>query len=184
MNWFILALRNTFNFKDRARRREYGWFLVGNAVIGLFIALLEFAGLFLGVNELLIVIYILNLIISIPLWIAAISITTRRLHDLGYSGWWQCLPIVIALIIFLASFLITSMQPSSDSLALIGGGFAVVFALLGLLLLGFGIWLIFKDGQRFENKYGKDPKFSQDIENDERIFLNDKKSENKVIQKF
>lgn len=26
MNWFILALRNIFNFQGRARRKEYGWF--------------------------------------------------------------------------------------------------------------------------------------------------------------
>lgn len=100
MNWFLLALRNTFNFRDRARRREYGWFLLGQFIITLFLELLTTAGGMLGLEILSLVFALVGVVAGIWFAIASVSITTRRLHDLGYSGWWQLCPFAVAVLLY------------------------------------------------------------------------------------
>lgn len=187
MNWFILALRNIFNFKDRARRREYGWFLVGNAVVGIFFNILEAGSVFLGVNEITIIAVIVNLIITILLGIASISVTARRLHDLGYSGWWQCLPLLIIIAIFAMAFITGMLFDSETGNMVISSIWSAIFLIFAFCMLCFYLWLIFKDGQRFENRYGKDPKADLTIKNNEQNTLpnlSEEKTENKIVQKF
>ena len=66
----------------------------------------------------------LFLLISLP------CIATRRLHDVGKSGWWSWLLMVL----LLSS--VTSLE---------------------VVALMFGFWLIFKDGDPGKNKYGDPP---------------------------
>lgn len=187
MNWFILALRNIFNFKDRARRREYGWFLVGNAVVGIFFNILEAGSVFLGVNEITIIAVIVNLIITILLGIASISVTARRLHDLGYSGWWQCLPLLIIIAIFAMAFITGMLFDSETGNMVISSIWSAIFLIFAFCMLCFYLWLIFKDGQRFENKYGKDPKADLVVANtaaDSLSDLNKEKAGKQIVEKF
>lgn len=151
MEWFMLALRNTFNFKGRARRKEYGWFLVFNFLIAVVLVLLETASIELGLLDLATLFAFANGLIGLGLFITTISLTTRRLHDLGYSGWWQLL------------------------------GNLLVITIIGYII--YILVLIFKDGQRFSNKYGTDPKatssdWAQNVEKEEP------EHKNKIVQKF
>jgi len=102
--WFIKVMKNGFNFSDRARRKEYWCFVLATFIISIFIAVIQNvifgvsfanpevelnAGDFLGL--------IFNLIILIP----SIAVTTRRLHDINKSGWWQLIYFLPILGIFI-----------------------------------------------------------------------------------
>lgn len=73
---FSESIRTCFSkyatFSGRATRSEFWWF-------ALFCVLLSLPLAFLGP---------LAPLLLIPLWIPAISVEVRRLHDTGRSGWW------------------------------------------------------------------------------------------------
>ncbi len=72
-----MAIRNYFVFKGRATRAEYWWWVVF---------------LFLATIPLTIASFIIPLLgqaFQLFTLIPSISLTARRLHDIGKSGWWQ-----------------------------------------------------------------------------------------------
>lgn len=164
MNWFIQALKRTFTYRGRARRAEFGWFNLIAFLINLALTIIPFVLFGLGANLLenvyqsetigtvsgvgVIIFVVLSYLFSLITTLVHFSITCRRLHDLGYSGWWQLavylgLPIII--------FTLTFLNIDSGVIGLIG-----ILAVLCYLV--FILVLFFKDGQRFTNKYGEDPK--------------------------
>lgn len=160
MNWCLFALKRSFNFFDRARRREYGWFYLINMLISIMLNVLVGVCVAIGLegiaNGLQIVLYLYQFAILIPM----ISVTTRRLHDLGYSGWWQLLPYLVVIVLSVASVLALARELGG---AISGAEYSLY--LLTLASIGcvwiFVLFLIFKDGQRATNKYGEDPKAVQ-----------------------
>lgn len=75
-------------FNGRATRSEFWWF-------GLFCLIVPFAfgriGRNIGYDALEVVSDIFSLAILIPSW----AVGSRRLHDVGRSGWWQLLALTI-----------------------------------------------------------------------------------------
>jgi uncharacterized membrane protein YhaH (DUF805 family) len=63
-------------FTGRATRSEFWWFF-------LFQVLLAIAASFFG--------DVISGLISLALLLPALAVGTRRLHDIGKSGWWQLL---------------------------------------------------------------------------------------------
>ena len=157
MNWFLFALKNTFNFRDRARRREYGWFYLINVLIVITFNILVSVCVAIGLENLGIGLNSLSYFYQLITAVTAISLTTRRLHDLGWSGWWQLLPYAVA-----AMFGVATMFSLEKELG--GAITGTEYALYGLTVFGsiaviaFSLLLLFKDGQSFSNKYGEDPK--------------------------
>ena len=80
------AFINYFNFKGRATRSAF-WFFLLFEIIYFIVAglLLGFAG---ATDE---VIDIAIFVLIIPVVIPGISLTARRLHDFNQSGWMQCI---------------------------------------------------------------------------------------------
>lgn len=111
------ALRNCLTVKycsvqGRASRSEYWWFMLFSAVAT---ALLE--------N-----IPVVGMLASLAFIVPSICVTSRRLHDIGWSGWWQILPLVL----FLASVasLVVDISGIAFVLLFVGGlGFALYFGL-------------------------------------------------------
>lgn len=100
IDWFVKGLKNYANFKGRARRKEY-WFFVLSQFILIFIAAILDSILFGDPS-------LLYTIVALGLFIPSLAVAVRRLHDIGKSGWWYliCLiPIIgsILLIIWLAT---------------------------------------------------------------------------------
>lgn len=89
MKWFIKCFKQYFDFKGRARRKEY-WYFTLFCII--FSILVELVGMGLGM---LMGSYILDStlikIFYIATFIPSISVSVRRLHDIGKSGWWTLL---------------------------------------------------------------------------------------------
>ena len=110
MTTFGQAVKSCFNqycgFKGRASRAEFWWFTLFTAIVGFvlgfvdgllftstenaFFALLGFSGLFrLGV------------------FLQALAVTARRLHDTDKSGWWMLLYLTIigGIVVFIFTLL-------------------------------------------------------------------------------
>ncbi|MCB1651695.1 MAG: DUF805 domain-containing protein [Alphaproteobacteria bacterium] len=87
------VFKNSFNFKDRAMRSEYWYFMLfsmgAGFVAGLFDAasfpemLAEYGTGPVGIIE------------GLALLVPSISVTIRRLHDVNKSGWWQLIALTI-----------------------------------------------------------------------------------------
>lgn len=95
------CLKNSVNFKDRAVRSEYWWFVVFCVVVLVGLVGLEVALLGRKTAVLTGVAWVL---LQLPL----LAVTVRRLHDTGKSGWLQLISFVplvgpILLTVWLAS---------------------------------------------------------------------------------
>ena len=92
------------------------------------------------------------------LWLLALvplALASKRLHDIGKSGWWQLLPlggfILVFLILFSAGAYFESLWPMSLMELLV----SLVLFLGSIVLLI--VWLA-KKGDEGPNKYGPDPR--------------------------
>lgn len=157
MNWYKkVVFENYANFNGRARRSEYWYFILFNALFSLALTIIDdLLGLNFGTAES----GILNTVYSLAVFIPSFAVSVRRLHDIGKSGW--LLLIAYGSIILLAVFLILgTFMYSFDSSALI-----MIFA---LLIIAVAIWLLIMfctEGDDFTNKYGPDPKaFNEEID--------------------
>jgi len=105
-----------FTLSGRASRSEYWWFqLFGFVLAAILILLLSpiFGGHVLGnpTAE-----NVLSLILLFAFAIPQITVTVRRLHDIGRSGWWyliQLVPILGTLVIFIFCVM-KSKEPETD----------------------------------------------------------------------
>ena len=84
---FFSALKNWKNFYGRASRSEFWYFVLASFLLGIIVFLFE-----LSVG----IVYIesgnrgiLSIALELFLAIPYISVTSRRIQDRGYSGWWQ-----------------------------------------------------------------------------------------------
>lgn len=84
MSWYIRAIKNYTNFSGRAQRSEF-WFFV------LFYNLIGFSLLLVDATIQAPLFSILFLLWNI---IPGLSVTFRRLHDTGRSGWWLLLALI------------------------------------------------------------------------------------------
>lgn len=96
MNYFIDAFKKYTDFNSRSRRKEYWMFVLIYSIIIIGLSLID---AFVGTIW-------LSTIFSLVLIIPSISITTRRLHDTGRSGWWQLIYLIpligfIVMLVFL-----------------------------------------------------------------------------------
>lgn len=83
MNYYSICLSKFADFSGRARRREYWTFALVNGLIALILLIL---GLAFGEDSPAsnIMVTIFYLIMLVP----NLSVSVRRLHDIGKSGWW------------------------------------------------------------------------------------------------
>lgn len=99
-NHFIRVFRRSFDFSGRSTRAEFWWF-----------SLFEI----LTVIAVSIVLPFLSMLYTLILFIPAIAVCIRRLHDIGKSGWWLLalfIPLVGAIILLV--FWIKASEPSSN----------------------------------------------------------------------
>lgn len=108
MNHYKNAFKKYADFRTRARRSEYWYFALFNA---LFILLLSLLDTVLGFgNEDTLGVF--AALYSIAVVIPGFAVFVRRLHDIGKSGWWILIgivPFVGAILLFL--FTIRDGQP-------------------------------------------------------------------------
>ncbi len=102
MEWMTMPLRRYAEFSGRSRRKEYWMFVLLMLIVGIVVGMVEAA---LGLTGALGPYGPLSLLIGLATLVPSISVSVRRLHDTGRSGWWLLLiflPIIgsIMLLIF------------------------------------------------------------------------------------
>lgn len=137
-----------FQFNGRVRRSEFWWFVLFTLLL-VSLTWIPFIGWPIGI------------VIVIP----SLAVISRRLHDIGKSGWWQlCFGLIIFLlsILFIASIIFAINFADNNNKMV-----AVIFVLCGLISIFVAIttmiqWIIWlsKEGDTGPNKYGPDPKNS------------------------
>ena len=84
IQWYKkVVFENYANFEGRARRAEYWWFALMNAIISIIISIL-----FRSIDQPL-----LGNIYSLAVLVPSIAVAIRRMHDVGKSGWYILIPI-------------------------------------------------------------------------------------------
>ncbi|WP_348262945.1 DUF805 domain-containing protein [Telmatobacter sp. DSM 110680] len=101
MSWFLLAWQRAADFSGRSRRKEYWYFQLFNAIVMIFIGLFAIAFSDQGKPAMIPfgVMFAYGLILVVP----SLSVTIRRLHDIGKSGWWYFIafiPLIGGIILF------------------------------------------------------------------------------------
>ena len=164
--YFVEAYtQNYFNFKERARRREYWGIWLFNNLIALAISVIgrllsdTDAGVFSMLSSMNLTWTVISVLWSIVGFFPQASATVRRLHDKGYSGKWYLgvffLSVVFVTLSFVVGFSLLMNGRQSN-------GMLVLFGLIGLLFIVLAIFifiLLLLDGDKTENKYGPSPKY-------------------------
>ena len=148
-----LGFKNYFKFRGRATRAEFWW---------VFLVYIPIGQILPNLNP---VFWIATLAFIIPVT----SLATRRLHDIGKSGWWQVLFYAPAGFLVALNGLIDEgglsllAGPDPDNALLL----TLLKIQLGLLVFGglawalgalLGIIFLSKKGNAGPNKYGPDPR--------------------------
>ncbi|MDC1123856.1 DUF805 domain-containing protein [Gammaproteobacteria bacterium] len=110
----VSVLKNWKNFSGRASRSEFWYFVLASAILGAIVGGIELATGLISIenpNATGPLSSILNLLLAIP----SISVTSRRLQDYGYSGWWQLSYItVIGIFIVLIWCMLPAKEDEND----------------------------------------------------------------------
>ena len=81
------CLRKYADFKGRASRPEYWWFVLF-AVLCYFVAVILSGAVGESVGALVVVLVLLGLVVP------SLAVAVRRLHDIGRPGWWYFITFV------------------------------------------------------------------------------------------
>ena len=97
---------------------------------------------------------------------AWVCLCSKRLHDMGRSGWWQVLPIVLGPVLIFGSAMsigfsailgeITNSDTDWATFAGVGG-LLVSVAIAFIAVAAFTLWVGIAEGQNGENRYGEPP---------------------------
>ena len=83
---YLDAWRKYFTFSGRATRKDYWGFFLINILVSALIGLVE---VIIGMDDLFI-----SSLYSLAVICPNITLCTRRLHDVGKSGWWQIVSVI------------------------------------------------------------------------------------------
>lgn len=144
----VVVFQKYATFSGRARRSEFWYYILASTIISIALA---FVDLLLGTNKTLGETGLVGGIYSLITFIPGITVSARRLHDIGKSGWFVLLFYIPFITMFVIFYLILST--GQDLRGLLGFN--------ALVAIGLGIYFIIlfaKEGMQGTNIYGPDPK--------------------------
>ncbi len=94
------AFGHILTFRGRASRSAFWWFVLLQIIAYLVIGFITNRSSVAGT--------ILDIVVGIPLWLAGLSLTVRRLHDANHTGWWWWIGLVpiVGWIVLLVFYLV------------------------------------------------------------------------------
>ena len=155
----MLGFSNYFSFRGRSTRAEYWWWVLftiaGSSILG-FVETIINVWAETGQASLLRPLF--GLVTIVP----SIALGSRRLHDIGKSGWWQLgltLPILFGMILMILGVVFAFISGSDGDASLVA---LLILVGLGLCaLVGTFVWWLrwfARQGEDGPNKYGSDPR--------------------------
>ena len=133
-----------FTFSGRATRAELWWWVLFTTLV----QMIPFIGGLIGLGVL----------------IPSLSVTSRRLHDIGKSGWWQLVMFLGSMVtwgtfvIALIAGLLTRLDENPDAKPVLLLWIALAGLVAGLTLAAWWIRWLVRQGETGPNKYGPDPR--------------------------
>lgn len=107
MKYYIECWKKYVTFSGRARRQEYWMFVLFNTLIGLGVNIVDVV---LGTGGGLGSLY------SLAVVLPGLAVFTRRMHDIGKSGWWWLFAFVpVVGMIVLLVFACKDSQPGENA---------------------------------------------------------------------
>jgi uncharacterized membrane protein YhaH (DUF805 family) len=94
MNWYLAVLKKYAVFSGRARRKEYWMFALFNTIFAIVAVILDYA---LGITIKGIGYGPIYIIFSLAMLLPSLGVTVRRLHDIGKSGWFIFINLIICI---------------------------------------------------------------------------------------
>ena len=167
------CIRKYATFKGRSRRSEYWWY-------GLFVLILTLTpiglayaavGIFGKTENVFAMVMLMPLAltgIELCTIIPFLAVQTRRLHDVGRSGWWIVWDIIASLAYTVAEIVVLGDAAQILSIHNLQQAFNVsttgwiVMLLFYLVQIGLSLAILvfsLQDSHRGENKYGPSPKY-------------------------
>ena len=161
------CLKKFFDFKGRARRSEYWWFILFIVILS---SVFNYGGLLLPFLS-----YV-GMLCSLLLLIPQFAAMTRRLHDTGRSGWWVAILAILYVVVLVSMAILvapygTQLFETTDSMVqaeMMADAFqanpVVATVMTGCSILGLVFMIItfiftLLDSKWGENKYGPSPKY-------------------------
>lgn len=103
------CLSKYFTFSGRAPRSEYWWFTLAMVIGSIIAAMLD--AVLMGANDG----GLFSVVFSLAVCIPAISVTVRRLHDIGRTGWWWWIYLVPVIgVVVILVFACLKSQPGAN----------------------------------------------------------------------
>ena len=98
------------DFSGRALRSEFWFFCLFSFLAGIITTIIDIMILGYSVDS-----YgPLNLICTVGLFIPAVAVTARRLHDVNRSGWWQLIELTIIGILLILVWNVTEGEKKKN----------------------------------------------------------------------
>lgn len=148
-----LAFQNYFKFSGRAQRAEFWWFqlfIIAVSIIATILDALTFGLIESGYG-------VLGIIWSLATFIPSLSVSWRRMHDIGKSGLWNLLPFAPVLWIIGTAIV---MSQSSEGTGLVIGAAASMGVLAIFACIIYVIVLLATDSNQYDNEYGPSVKYN------------------------
>ena len=91
MTWALMPLQKYAVFSGRSRRKEFWMFVLFTFIVEIVLAIID---AIIGTYNTAIGIGLLSGLFYLAILVPSIALNTRRLHDIGKSGWFQLLFII------------------------------------------------------------------------------------------
>ena len=91
MDQYLAVLSKYAVFSGRAGRREYWMFFLFNLIFSI---AARFVDMTSGSEVILLGMKPITLVYGLAVALPSLTVAVRRLHDIGYAGWWMLLLIV------------------------------------------------------------------------------------------
>lgn len=107
MNYYLSVLQKYAVFSGRSQRAEYWYFVLFNVIISIVLVMISKV---LGDSS-----GILGLLYGLAVFIPGLSVSVRRLHDIGKSGWMLLIFLIpLVGIIWLLVLMVMDSNPGDN----------------------------------------------------------------------
>lgn len=148
--WMFLPFSRFAVLQGRSPRAEYWWFALLGLVVDMVAYVIDYgidhAGLLVGHGG------YFGMIAVVVLLLPQITVSVRRLHDVGRSGWWLLAPVGVAFAAGVAAGTTSGDIGGTGLSAVTVGLLAATCAALVMIF----VWSVTR-GTIGDNRYGPDP---------------------------